>query len=390
MPRKLLLLYLCLAALFTGTSHAAQPDYKYDVLASSNTKISGLSLGIINSVAMNDMDTVVFSARYNDGSYAGAQGVFTRNRVLLKNGDTVRGLTVANPFVCGVNNFDELALTFTYPPFGGTAIGKFVRNGDQIVPEGKLVKKGDAIDGLTIQLLRECAINDMGEIAFAADYVDTSGNTGTGVFTRNRVIVKGTSVIDGIPMSGNNTVGHLYGLSDTGTLTFDTVGSLPNLGGSLTGAFTQHKLLAGPGETIDGIHLLTAYAPHISHFDRKVFTGLYNIDPSCYTYGCLGTAVFAHNSVIAKTGDTISGITLTDAFAEGINDEGTVLLQGIFNNGNGYGLFTKDSVIVLTTDTIGGFPVGGISASAINDFGSVVFITSNSLVLAKPTHHHGK
>ena len=57
---------------------------------------------------------------------------------------------------CGINDFDEMALTFGYAlPVSGpplpAAIGKFVRHGGSIIPEGKLVKVGDAIDGLTIQ-----------------------------------------------------------------------------------------------------------------------------------------------------------------------------------------------------------------------------------------------
>jgi hypothetical protein len=107
--------------------------------------------------------------------------------------------------------------------------------------------------------------------------------------------------------------------------------------------------------SFDGIHLLTAFTLRISHFDREAFSGSYSIDPTCYLYSCQGSAVFTRKAVVAKTGDTISGVTLTGATAAGINDEGTVLLMGYF--AGGYGLFTKDSVVVLTTDTIEGFPV---------------------------------
>jgi hypothetical protein len=88
--------------------------------------------------------------------------------------------------------------------------------------------------------------------------------------------------------------------------------------------------------------------------------------------------------VVAKTGDTISGVTLTGATAAGINDEGTVLLMGYF--AGGYGLFTKDSVVALTTDTIEGFPVQGIGSSGINDCGKVVFTTNQAVVLAFGGH----
>jgi hypothetical protein len=348
---------------------------------SSQVPISGIALTTILSAAVNDKDTVVFTARYNDGSYPGAQGVFAPNRVLLKKGDVVRGLTVTYPAVWGVNDFDELAITFSYGNGLYSALGKFVWKGDRLVPEGKLIQHGDIIDGLTIEFFRECAINDMGEIVFSADYVDSSGNTGTGVFTRNRVLLKTGSVVDGVTISGNNYFDHLSGWSDLGTFVFDTFGTLPNLGTSQTGAFTRHKELAAPGETIDGIPLFTALNPQISHFDRKAFSGTYSINPSCYLYSCQGSAAFTHNHVVAKTGDTISGTTLTGVTAAGINDDGTVLL--LDNFAGGYGLFTKDSAIVLTTDTIDGNPVEGIASSAINDCGNVVSNTNLVVVLAK-------
>jgi len=187
MRSKILVVHFCLAALLTSYSYAAESTYKYEVVAQTGVKIDGITLGSFGDVAMNDLDTVVFAAGYNDGSYAGASGVFSRNHALLKKGDIVRGLTVGRSFICGINDFNELGLTFSYGTRLSTALGKFVRHGASIVPEGKLVNIGDAIDGLTIQSFRECAINDMGEIVFSADYVDSSGGLGIGVFTRNRL-----------------------------------------------------------------------------------------------------------------------------------------------------------------------------------------------------------
>jgi hypothetical protein len=84
MRLKVLLAHFCLAALMTGYSYAAESTYKYDVIAQPGVKIDGISPTTFASVAMNDLDTVVFEAGYNDGSYAGAGGVFSRNHVLLK------------------------------------------------------------------------------------------------------------------------------------------------------------------------------------------------------------------------------------------------------------------------------------------------------------------
>lgn len=386
MRSKILVAHFCLAALLTSYSYAAESAYSYDVVAQSGVTIDGITLTTLVHASMNDFDTVVFGANYNDGSYEGASGVFTRNHVLLKRGDIVRGLTVSRAFLRGINDFNELALFFSYGTGIPTAIGKFVLDGESLVPVGKLVKAGDVIDGLTIQDFRECMINDMGEIVFSADYRNSSsGEAGIGVFTLNRVLLRLGSEISGIPLSGNNSFNQLYGLSDFGTLVFDTTGFVPNLGVIQTGAFTQHKALALPGETVAGIPLLGAFSPAISHFGRTAFTGEYAIGSNCSS--CLGYAVFGPGGVVAKTGDTISGINFTNYIVPvGINDDGVVLMQANFSDG--YGLFTKDSVVAATGDTLGGVQVEGFVNSQINDCGDVVFSSNGAIILAKHRNSH--
>jgi len=381
MRSKTLVAHFCLAALLTSYSYAAESTYKYDVVVQSGDEIDGISLLNFASVAMNDLDSVVFEAAYNDGSYEGASGVFTRNHALLKRGDVVRGLTVNRAFIHGINDFNELAVSFSYGNGIPVALGKFVQHGQSIVPEGKLVKAGDAIEGLTILDFRETMINDIGEIVFSADYSGPSGG-GIGVFTRDRVLLKVGSEISGIPLSGNNSFNRLYGLSDYGTLVFDTSGFQPDLGITQTGAFTQHKVLALPGDTVDGISLTGVFSPAISHFGRSAFTGEYADTSDCSS--CIGSAVFGPGGLVAKIGDTISGITLTSVVSEGINDDGVVLMQADFLNG--YGLFTKDSVVAATGDTLAGFQVEGFVNSQINDVGDVAFSAFEAVLLAKHTN----
>jgi hypothetical protein len=386
---KVWLSHFCLAALLTSYSYAAESTYQYDLVAQPGIKVDGITLTSFQSMAMNDLDAVIFEARYDDGSYAGGSGVFSKNHALLKKGDIVRGLTVKGPLICGLNDFDEVALSFSYGTGFSQAIGKFVKHGQSIVPEGKLVKVGDVIDGLTIQSFRECKINDVGEIVFAANYADSSGNSQIGVFTRNKVLLKYGSEVQGIPLSGNNSFNRLYGLSDFGTVAFDTITVLPNPIGSLTGAFTQHKVLALPGQTVDTIPLLAAFSPAISHFGRAAFTGEYALQPNCNSFSCIGYAAFGPGGVAAKTGDTISGFTFIDAVESiGINDDGEVLMQANF--AGGYGLFTKDSVVAATGDTIGGVQVEGFVNGQINDFGDVAFSSTEAIILARHRNIHGK
>ncbi len=384
MRSRILLTYFCLAALLTSYSYAAESTYQYEVVAQSGVKIDGIAPVTFGNVALNDWGTVVFQATYFDGSYAGASGIFSRNHALLKKGDIVRGLTVGSPTLCGVNDFDELALTFSYGTGFSSAIGKFVRHGESIVPEGKLVKVGDVIDGLTIQDFRECTINDMGEIVFHADYSDSSGGGQAGVFTLDRVLLKSDSAIEGFPLSGNNSFNRLFGLSDFGTVVFDVNRFLPASRTYQMGAFTQHKALALPGKIVDRIPLVSAFSPAISHFGRTAFTGQYATGSNCLP-NCIGYAVFGPGGVAAKTGDTISGITLNSVTSVGINDDGVVLMQADF--ANGYGLFTKDSVVAATGDTLGGFQVEGFVNSQINDCGDVAFSAFEGILLAKHTNY---
>ena len=131
--------------------------------------------------------------------------------------------------------------------------------------------------------------------------------------------------------------------------------------------------------------MFTAFSPAISDFGRTAFTGVYATEPNCYS--CLGYAVFGPGGVVAKTGDTISGLTFTNSiFPVGINDECVVLMQANFLNG--YGLFTKDSVVAATGDILGGFQVSGFLNSQINECGDVGFSTFEDIVLAKHKKSH--
>jgi succinate-acetate transporter protein len=79
-------------------------------------------------------------------------------------------------------------------------------------------------------------------------------------------------------------------------------------------------------------------------------------------------------SILAKTGDTIGGVTLGNIGGFAINDRGTVVFTASFNGGNG--IFTASDLLAKTGDTIGGITLGNIGGFAINDRGTVVFTAS--------------
>jgi hypothetical protein len=387
-----LLASVCLSALLTSPSFAYESSYNYEVIAQGGVKIDGLSPSTFGLMAMNDFDTVVFAAGYPDGSYVGAAGIFSAKHVLLKKGDVVRGLTVDHPLLYGINDLNEVLVSFNYANGvnASSAMGTFLMHGNSFVLQGKLIKTGEVIDGLTIQDFREGFLNDAGEIIFSADYSDSSGTSGVGVFSRTHVLLKRGSVVAGIPLSGNYFFNTLHGLSDTGQFVFDTMGYVPNLGGALTGAFTQHRALAISGDNVHGIPLVTASSPAVSRFGQIAFGGMYTITPNCSSYSCFGSAVFGPHGLVAKTGDTIDGITINAASPMSINDQGVVLMQADF--GAGYGLFTKDDVVAVTGDKLAGFQVEGFVNSQINDRGDVGFSAFEGILLAKHknTCKHGR
>jgi hypothetical protein len=380
-----LLASMCLAALLTSPSFAFESSYNYEVLAQSGVKIDGLPVATFGNMVMNDFDTVVFNAEYPDGSYAGAAGVFTPKHALMKKGDVIRGLTVNHPFVLGINDLNQLLISFSYgngaPPFN--AMGTFRLHGNSLALEGKLIKVGDVIDGLTLQDFRESYLNDAGDVIFSADYTDASGASAIGVFSRSHVLLKPGSVIQGITLSpsGAYNFRSLDGLSDTGQFVFDTTSFLPNAPSTQSGVFTQHKILALAGEKIHGITLAGAFSPVISRFGLTAFAGDYAITTNCSSL-CSGYAAFGPGGVVAKTGDIIDGITLSNAIAPvSINDAGTVLMQADF--AAGYGLFTKDAVVAVTGDKLAGFQVEGFVNGQINDFGDVGFSAFEGILLAR-------
>jgi hypothetical protein len=382
-----LLVFVCLAALLTSSSYAADPSYNYQLIAQSGAKIDGITLLGFEHMAMNDFDSVVFEASYNDGSYEGAAGIFTKKHVLLKKGDVVRGLTVNRPFIRGINDFNELLVSFSYGIGIPTALGKFVLHDDKIVPEGKFLKIGDVIDGLTITAFRETYLTDLGEIFFSANYTDPSGVSSIGVFNRGHVLIKNGSVVDGVQLGQTYSFNTLYGVSDNGTLAFDTYGYMPPQAGSLYGedlygAFTQHKILGISGETLHGKVLAGAFSPVISHFGRLAFTAQYDITPNCISYGCATYAAIDQHGTVAKTGDTIEGNFLRGSVsAVAINDQGVVVMQA--DTGTGYGLFTKDAAVAVTGDKIAGVQVEGFFSTQLNQFGDVGFSAFEAIIVAK-------
>jgi hypothetical protein len=82
-------------------------------------------------------------------------------------------------------------------------------------------------------------------------------------------------------------------------------------------------------------------------------------------------------TILAKTGDTIDGKTLTFVENPDINSGGTVAFIGGFSDG--LGIFTQSSLLVKTGDTIGGQTLTDLGENPdINNGGTVAFIGAST------------
>jgi hypothetical protein len=148
-------------------------------------------------------------------------------------------------------------------------------------------------------------------------------------------------------------------------------GSLNNSGdvafvgfyGTGSGIFTQHGVLAKTGDTIGGLTLTgitPGYKTYLNDSGLAAFRANYSG----------GTGVFTQFSLVAKPGDTIGGLVLGNVFAPSVNDAGDIVFASSYVSG-GNGIFSSNSVLAKTGDTIDGdtfFAVGGPSLNNLGEF----------------------
>jgi hypothetical protein len=237
-----------------------------------------------------------------------------------------------------------------------------------------LVQTGDTIAGQTVQAFGLPGINSSGTVAFYA----TCGTHCAGVFTPSALLAAPGFTIGGKTLTStsfNQGAPIITPISDDGTAIF-----YASFDGGV-GIFTQSNLVAATGDTIDGRTLTNVGVfPAISHNGAIAFLGEF----------AGGKGIFTPSSLVAQTGDTIGGRTLTDIdpFSLVINDTGTILFFGSFAGGRG--IFTQSALVAQTGDVIDGKTlVGPFFFPAMNDRGAIVFDAqftdgSPGIVLAQP------
>ena len=358
---------------------AASSAYNYTVVAKSGDVIDGITLSNLTRPFIADDGTVLFIKDY-DLNTTCCSVLFSKHvnsaggAVVVKQGDVIDGLTITQIFRATSNDSGEIVFSASFTgPRAGTGI--FRR-------KAKVVATGDTIGGLTILGPNsDGQLNDSGEIVFASQYSGPNG-TGSGLFTPNRVIVQNGTTIGGLTLTGVSAPV----LSKNGTIAF--------IGGtnSFVGIFTQSGLLLKNGQTVSGLPLVGPLPnPAITEL------GVIGFGSNCILNGVIGIAFFLGQAVIAKTGDTIDGLTLSvsgDPVAPqplgiAFNATGEAVFESLATTASGAStaaIFTQHHLVVQNGDTIAGFTVGNIFGSggsffflpSINDSGQVAFQTTDA------------
>ncbi len=353
----------------TATSTlAASSAYDYKVVARAGGVIGKIILHDLADPFISNDGTVLFLGDHPLGHAVGA--MFSRRvapplaSVVVKNGDVIDGFTVDQIESEKRNNIGEIVFTTN------------LAGGGIFRPKARVAVSGDIIGGLTITFPSSFDLNNRGEVAFSAQYQGSGGSTGSGIFIPSRVIVKSGDTVAGVtPTLISNPA-----LNNSGSLAFNA--SYEDSPNHFTfGIFTLRRIVVKVGDTVSGHTLMELSAPDISDL------GLIGYEAQDNTNG---RAFFVESTVIAKTGDTIDGLTLVppgDPLAplDGVilNASGEALFDSDATNASGtatFGFFTGKHSVVAVGDTIAGISVTGLSSVAsLNDAGQIAFVVNYSL-----------
>jgi len=352
--------------------------YSFQVVAQTGTSIDGNTITNFTQPALlDDSGDVVFAAATSAG-----QGLFTTDRAIVKTGDTIAGKQLTFITSPSLNQAGEVAF-----------LGGFSGGSGIFTPSRLLVQTGDAIDGATIfNFYSGISYNAGGSVAFEAA-TGTGYPTGTADFLTSSqgsslLISTGQSVQDktlsgiGTPvLNDDGRVGfrgeflNNANPNDTGVITIDTAGdSTPDLLAE-SGKCVGHKKIQVFG-----------YPAKILSDGSAVTTASFNGGSGIFKIAPKGSGA---SVAIAKSGDVIGGLTLTQIGLVAVNSNADTAFFARFAGGQG--IFTPDGVIVKMGDQIGLNTVTAIllNSTAYNSSGAVAFTVqlddgSKAIVLGTP------
>ncbi len=241
---------------------------------------------------------------------------------------------------------------------------------------GPLVAAGDTIDGKTLTAVQHATVNDSGDVVFRGQFPAGIGSE-TAIFlvpavgSPSRIAKKG-DVVDGETVD----VPWLSAINDSGVVVYMAVVDCCT---PLRTAIIKldptaaDTILVKTGDVVDGITLVRVEHPAINDAGDVVFrgtsgSGIFGSDPGIFLIPANGDPP----SLVVAQDDVIGGITVRSPSMPSINDSQEVVFTGFLDVGQSV-LFTLNNIIVKTGDMIGELELGQIGRASIDDDGDIVF-----------------
>jgi hypothetical protein len=360
---RLFVMSTCLAA----SAWAQTAPYSYQIAAKAGDVISGHTLQSFGEPSLSNDGTILFWATDQSGQEALYSIIPNTSAayVLAKQGDTIGGLTI-NSF--GEYKRNNAGVVVFQATVNSTHQAIFELNS----PSGfkKVVAEGDTVGGLPIQSLSQFDLNDSGAIVFTASW-NADGNSG--VFTPQSVLAKTGDTIGGITLLGVDTLqpntldnSGMIDLSNDGIVAFRGTYGIPSA--PSYAIFTQNSVVAKGGETIGGLTLNGTR--NYEFYDGGISKTGGLICFRDWNYA----AVIVGQQVVAQQGDIVDGYTLdgpfdvvhqaeTDGLAVNAQGEAVFFTRSSDATGaDAFGVFTATHAVLVGNN----ITIGGIAMSAEN------------------------
>ena len=213
---------------FDGGPHGI---FNTDGLVAKEGDVIGRTIQtIIDTPAINDSGTIAFY-----GLAGGADNIFTQSGIIAKSGDVISGKTLSGGFSTSpaINNAGTAAFASSFTDGADMGLGIFT-------PSSLLVRNNQVIGGKTLRNFGDPSINDVGEIAYFANFILV---TGSGILTQNALVAKTGDVLAGHTLT---SFGKFPTINDAGVVSY-----LANFSGG-SAIFTNQELLVETGDILDG------------------------------------------------------------------------------------------------------------------------------------------
>jgi len=356
--------------LYCGVSTVAagaQGGYRYTIIAGPAQSIDGFSPS-----SLNENNEVVYADNANGT-------ISTSTDTLVRVDDVIGGERLsAIPAGSGTSFNDDGLAVFRARYDAGSGLDL-----DAIfTPTDLVAMQWGSVGGTTVGSLSTPSVNNSGQIVFSATICPNLSCVASGIFSASVELLR-TPYSDGFVevTSVSDPV-----INDDGQIAFYGYAYLADSSAVYRGQ---------PGVTLWRIvHTGEALAPGVVLDNpRGIVEGLdlneHGDIATCWNTESGDWVVLKNGELVAKAGDTIDGIILTEVpnHRPALNDDGVVAFMA--RHAGGSGVFTQTDLVLTEGQTIGGQTILSIRQPAINESGTIavhVYFESGfyGLVLATP------